>query len=233
MFNKLILIVIIAALSLGVWFLLEKIHPVFSAADILAESRQAGGMSAEMNEKYQAEMFKSDCVSFGIWGAVLAGFCGLFANVGAKRRVLGLIVGIVGGALLGGLAAYLGAAHYAKVEYVPSSSATYWIVRWALLVVPLGLAAGLAAGLSGGNGKQLVDGIVAGLVGSAISVIAITLLVGIVTPVERSEYVYPAFSQTRLLAIAVLNVAVLGLLILQLGKAPQANAVNTESPAAE
>ncbi len=231
MLNKVLLVVAIAVLSVGVWFLLEKTHPFFSVDEILAEGKSAGGMSDEMTAKYRAEMLKSDCVSFAIWGGVLAAFSGGLASVTAKRRALGAVVGLVAGVLLGVLAAYLGTMHDFRFNYEPASSGTYWIVRWCALVVPLALAAGVAAGLSEGGGKALTDGIVAGIVGAAISVIVITLLVGVVTPNERHEFIYPAFWQTRLLAIAVSNIAVFGILLLQLGKTPKADAVN-EGPGA-
>jgi len=216
MVHKFVLLISALVMSFALWFLLEKTHPVFGSEDVLSESRQAGGMSAEMTEVYKSELFKSDLISFGMWGAALGGFCGFGAFGVGRHKFAGLGIGLAAGAASGALAAYLGTFHELRNEYSGASAATYWMARWAALSLPIAIAAGLAAGVgAGGGAKRVTDSTIAALVGAIMAIVGLVLLVGLVTPVERHELVFPAFYQTRLLAVFIVNLAVVSMLILQ------------------
>ena len=234
MFHKLVLFVAAALMSLLLWIGLEKTYPIFGFEDIIAEGRTMGGMTAEMTEAYKVALFKSDLVSFGLWGATLGAFCGFGAFGAGRHKFIGLAVGLAAGAACGALAAYLGTQHEIRNEYSGASSFTYWLTRWSALTLPIALAAGLAAGIgSGGGGKRISDGVVAALIGAVITIVGLVVLVGIVTPVERFELVFPAFSQTRALAVFLLNLSIVGMLMLQLkmGKGVSASTGTDVAPA--
>jgi hypothetical protein len=219
MMHKVLLVLACAAVTGGLWFLLERTHPIFVAEEAMAAGRDAGGLTEEWINDIRTEDLKSAMVTYSLWGAVLAGFCGLLCNPRAHRRAIGLGVGVGLGALAGGLAAYGGQWHDLAVEYTGSTT-TYWIVRWSILAIPLAIAAAIACAASGDFSKDAVDSLAGSLIGAVIGVTVISLLMGVVTPVESHQNIFPGFSSSRGLALAAVNLSVVGLLILQLGRQP-------------
>ncbi len=216
MLHKFVLFLSAAVMSLALWGLLQKTHPVFGEEKLLAEGRQSGGMSAEMTVTYRSLLLKSDIISYGMWGAILGAFCGFGAFGAGRHKFVGLGVGIAAGLACGAMAAYLGTIHESRNEYSGDSAAVYWMTRWAALILPIAAGAGLAAGIgAGGGGKRILDSIIAAVIGGTLSIVGLVILVGVVTPMERYELVFPAFYQTRLLAVFLVNLAVVAMLLFQ------------------
>lgn len=210
---------LIACLLLSVltWGLVEKVRPNFGAILLEDEGRQKGGFSTEMHDAYRFEKLKCNSVSFGIWGACLAGFTGFFGNPHAKRRWLGLVIGLVLGALSGPLGAYLGQLQELRTEY-SGASATYWIIRWGAIAGPMGVSAAIAAAMSGSPKKQLVECVLGGILGIAIGVVSISLLHGAITQLEKPENIFPGWTANRVLAVFCVNIAVFAMILLQAGR---------------
>lgn len=205
-------VIVCLAVTLVMWFALQKIHPVFSTAAIEADGRQKGGMSAEMIEEYRGLVLKSNCITFGIWGAVLAGLAGVCANPVATSRGRGAVLGLVLGAIGGMIGAYLGQMQEARTEY-QGASGTYWIMRWAALTAPMVVASILACAVAGNLSRQLGDCFAGGLIGLVLGVITISLLHGIATPLEKPENIFPAWTANRILGMFAINTAVICLML--------------------
>ena len=216
-------VVICIAATLALWVVVEKTRPVFRTVAIEKEGAAKGGFSGEMLKEYNFEMLKCDMVSFGIWGAALGGLTGLLANPSAKSRGLGLAVGVVLGAGAGALGAYLGQVHEARTEYAGASS-TYWMLRWAAIIVPVALVSSIASALSGSLRKQFVDCLVGGLLGVVVGVVVYSLLHGVATPLEKPTNIYPGWSSNRILAMLSLNLGVFISILFQAGRVQIAKA---------
>jgi hypothetical protein len=211
------------AATLVIWLILEKSHPVFSTAALESKAREMGGMSAEMIEEYRGLMFKSNSISFGIWGAVLAGLTGMLANPLSQSRWKGMLVGMLLGALGGALGAYLGQLQEARSEY-QGASATYWVMRWAALTVPMALASAIACAIGGNLPKQLGDCLAGAVIGMVLGILLITLLHGVVTPLEKPENIVPAWSANRALALFAVNLSIFTLICSQVNRSTKAQA---------
>lgn len=205
-------VIVCFAVTLAMWFALQKIHPIYSTAAIEAEGREKGGMSAEMIEAYRSLDLKNNCFTFGIWGAVLAGLSGLLTNPTATARVRGGLVGVVLGIGAGMLGAYLGHMQEARTDY-QGASASYWIMRWTALTGPMVFASTAACATSGSLSRPLGDCFAGGLIGLVLGVLAITLLHGVATPLEKPENIFPAWTANRILGMFSVNVAVFCLLL--------------------
>ena len=204
-------------LTAAMCIVVDKTRPAFRTAAIEAEGKTKGGMTREMLDEHRFEVLKCDMVSFGIWGAIFAGFTGLAGNPAAKSRWTGLAVGSILGAGAGVLGAYLGQTHEAMVEYSGASS-TYWIIRWAAIMLPTAVAASIACSLSGFVAKQLVECLAGGLLGVAIGATVFSLLHGVATPLEKPSNVFPGWASNLTIAMLSINVSVFTLVLLQAGR---------------
>ncbi len=210
-------IVACIVVTMTMWIVIEKTRPVFRTSAIESEGKSKGGMTGEMMQEYRFEVLKCDMVSFGIWGAVMAGFTGLAGNPAANSRWRGLVAGLILGAGAGALGAYLGQTQEAMSEYQGVSS-TYWIFRWAAIMLPIAVAASVACSLSGSLKTQLVECLIGGMLGLVIGVTVFSLLHGLATPLEKPSNVYPGWAENRILAMLAMNLSVFTLILVQAGR---------------
>lgn len=218
MLNRFVIpIVACIVVTMTMWIVIEKTRPVFRTTAIETEGKSKGGMSGEMMQEYRFEVLKCDMVSFGIWGALMAGFTGLAGNPAANSRWRGLAAGLLLGAGAGALGAYLGQIQEAMIEYEGASS-TYWIMRWAAIMLPIAVAASIACAISGSITKQLVECLAGGMLGLVIGVTVFSLLHGQATPLEKPSNVYPGWAANRILAMLAFNLSVFTLILVQAGR---------------
>lgn len=228
MFNRFVIpIVACIVATMAMWIVVEKTRPVFRTAAIETEGKSKGGMTGEMMQEYRFEVLKCDMVSFGIWGAVMAGFTGLAGNPAASSRWRGLVAGLILGAGAGALGAYLGQTQEAMIEYQGASS-TYWIFRWAAIMLPIAVAASIACSLSGSVTRQLVECLAGGMLGLVIGVTVFSLLHGVATPLEKPSNVYPGWAANRILAMLAINLSVFTLILVQAGRCHTKQIPNAE-----
>jgi hypothetical protein len=216
-FRYLLPIVVCLLVTLGMWQMIERTRLNFRMADIEAEAKQKGGMTEEMHNDYRGELLKSDFVSFGTWGAVLAMLAGCASNPFAKHRLRGAVIGAVLGALGGMLGAYLGQLHSMRVEYTGASS-TFWPLRWLGIALPMGISAAVASATSGNIRQQLTDCLVGSIMGVVAGIVVVCFVHGLATPLEKSENVYPGWWSNRLLAMLSMNMGVFSMILAQAGR---------------
>ena len=203
--------------TMAMWVVVEKTRPVFRTEALEAEGRSKGGYTEEMIQELRFETLKCDIVSFSIWGALMAGFTGLAGNPTAKSRWRGLASGLILGAGAGALGAYFGQIQIARMEYQGASS-TYWISRWAVIMLPIAVASAVACSLSGSMKRQFVECLAGSLVGLVIGVIVFSLVHGVATPLEKPTNIYLGWASNRILAMMALNLSVFTLILLQAGR---------------
>ncbi len=214
--KKLSLIALCLVITGGIWFLLQRLHPVWVANEAIEAGRAAGGLDEGMLRDIRTADFKSLSLTFGIWGAILAGFCGLFGNARAKAPVMGLICGLVLGALAGVVSAFAGQYHDLNVEYMGATTG-YWFVRWLAIAGPIAVAASLAAAISGRMG-QISDCLTGGIAGGLLGIVVYIILHGVATPLEQHQEIYPGWGISRFLSMASVNLGIFTLLVTQTGR---------------
>lgn len=203
--------------TMAMWVVVEKTRPVFRTEALEAEGRSKGGYTEEMIQELRFETLKCDIVSFSIWGALMAGFTGLAGNPTAKSRWRGLASGLILGAGAGALGAYFGQIQMARMEYQGASS-TYWISRWAVIILPIAVASAVACSLSGSIKRQFVECLAGSIFGLVIGVIVFSLVHGVATPLEKPTNIYLGWASNRILAMMALNLSVFTLILVQAGR---------------
>lgn len=199
------ILILLIATSAAVYFLWQATHDTYRFASEEART------SLEVTEAQSAELkgaaIKSDAIAFGIMGAAFAAVIGFAANPKTTigKRVVGGLTGVVLGAIGGAIAGYIGHWHDVKYLY-PSDPVFYWLGRWAMMIGPIAVAAGIAVSASGNPAKLLKDSLVATIIGGGLVVVFYCFMTGSITPIESHERVFPAFSQNRILLLALMPI---------------------------
>jgi hypothetical protein len=203
-----------------------KTHPVFVATEALDASRKAGVLTEEMSAEVDHEDFKSALVTFAIWGALVGLAFGLSSPLSKTKLPLRAIAGVTLG-LLGGLAAAYISNRYARYSEPPLDFGSYWLARWLVVLLPLIASLGVIASLASCNAKNLVENIVRVGVGVVLAVCVYVFSMGLATPIEQAQYIFPGFkANSALLMITVSTLAFL-MLSLKSSKAAKTNPVET------
>ncbi len=188
-----------AVVSIGVWYFGEQTYDRFQYASQTAQK------SLEVTEEQTAELrssaIKSDMIIWGTYGLVFAAWCGFWCPVKlpAKRRAIGAVGGAFLGIIAGISTAQIGHWYDHTIPFPPDPM-LYWFGRWALMLLPLAVAAGAAAGIVGSK-RDCTEGMVGAILGMLLSVTVYCLACGAISEIEGHQYVYPGFSKNRILIL--------------------------------
>lgn len=222
---------IVVVASLAAWGIILATHPVFVATEALDASRKAGVLTEEMSAAVDHEDFKSALVTFAIWGGLVGLAFGLSSPMSKTKLPLRVVLGLVLG-LVGGLAAAYISNRYARLSEPPLDFSTYWLTRWIVVLLPLVAVLGITATLAHWNPTNLVENVVRVGVGVVLAVCVYVFSMGLATPIEQSQYIFPGFkSNSALLMIAVGALSFL-MTVLKTGKKPDANKTEASELAA-
>lgn len=184
------------------WVILDNTYRY----DVFAS--QAAQTSLEVTEAQSAELLSSrkysDMLAYGTFGCILALTCALLAARGSytlKIIAVAPVLGFLGGAAGGQL------AHFqdAQMTFVPNQI-TYWVARWAAILVPIGISCGTASLLAGK--VQAANNIVAGILGALAATIIYCGVSGSLTAIESRQDIFPLASQNRLLVFLATSLCV-------------------------
>ena len=184
------------------WLILDNSYRY----DVFAS--KAAQTSLEVTEAQSAELMSSrrysDMLAYGTFGCMLALTCALLASRGSyavKLIALAPLLGFLGGAT-GSLLAHV---QDTQMLFVPNQI-TYWVVRWAAILVPIGLSCGiafqLASKIAGGNY------IVASILGALVAAIIYCSISGSYTAIESRQDIFPLASANRLLVFLATSLSV-------------------------
>ncbi len=213
------------------WQAVDRFYAYDAFASV--ETRQSLEVTEAQTAELIASRIKSDLITFGVIGALLAALAGSGAAPGTtlQQRGLGGAIGIVIGGIFGAMAGYLGNLHDANVAF-PSDPTFYWVGRWALLFGLMGVAAGIAAGITAGK-RLASDAVVGSLIGAGIAILLYCFLSGSITPNESHENVLPGHSGNRLLMLLDLFVVIPTLIAVQLLRSRARITENTDQDSPE
>lgn len=185
----------------GLGFLLQSAYPFVLASETARKSVEVSKeQTLELNE---AEL-KSDMIAFAVFSAVL---CGGLASLLVKadnlsKRIVGLGMGIVLGAMVGAGVGWLGHWFEAHPSIDIQDAMLYFCLRWSIMLVPIAIATAFLCSLIGGAPKNLLNSIIGGILGALVASSIYAVLSGLVTTVEGRHKVLPFFLGNRILIIA-------------------------------
>lgn len=211
---------IVVAASFAAWGIIIKTHPVFVATEALEASRKAGVLTEEMSAEVDREDFKSALVTFSIWGGIVGLAFAIASPLSKSKLPLRIIAGLVLG-LLGGLAAAYISNRYSRYSEPPLDFGSYWLIRWSVVLLPMIAALGISVTLASWNPKNLIENIVRIGVGSVIAICIYVFSMGLVTPIEQAQYIFPGFKVNSALLMA--SVALLAFSMLSIRKGGNAD----------
>ncbi|MCU0720678.1 MAG: hypothetical protein MUC83_13300 [Pirellula sp.] len=221
---------IVVAASLAAWGIIMKTHPVFVATEALDASRKAGVLTEEMSAAVDHEDFKSALVTFSIWGGIVGFAFGVSTPLSKTKLPLRAIAGVTLG-VIGGLAAAYISNRYARFSEPPLDFSTYWLTRWIVVLLPLVASLGVSASLTSCNAKNLVENIVRVGVGVVLAVCVYVFSMGLATPIEQAQYIFPGFKSNSALLMTAVGALAFLILSLRSSKATKTNPVETLDPA--
>lgn len=200
---KLVVYMLLAGgLSTAIWFVFElKYDAGYFASQ---EARESVVVTEAQSAELDSSAYRVDMIAYAIYGTLITGLCGLVCpKIGTTTSRLR---GLFGGFVLGGLAGCAMAAlghWFDDVVTIPRDPMLYWLQRWALMLVPLGLAIGIATAIGGTKGGAKGEPIIGALLGSLGAAILYCLFSGELTPVESHHTIYPGFASNRWLVLTL------------------------------
>jgi hypothetical protein len=192
-------------LTLGLWAFIYKTYPMFVAEEALAKSRELGVLTPELEVEIRADDFKSSLVVYTAWGSILGLIGAIAAGLGESKLYIRGIVGLVLGVAVGALTNYL-TDQYALRSEPPVDPMQYWLIRITSVHLLLVVVAAIAANI-GQPFSQIAGRTVKVLVSLIFAACIFSFLMGLVTPIEQSQYNYvqfPASSMSLLLSVNLL-----------------------------
>lgn len=173
-----------------------------------AEARASLEVTAEQLSELKATRLRSDCIAFGILGALLGATLGLPECIvgGAQsrrlsRRLVGVAGLLAGGFLSGGLGAVAATWFEESVEGFEDPTMQF-IVRNTLLMLPPAVVAAVTYVWLFGSRTTITELIVGAIVGVGLSTLAIVMLHGTATPFEARPPLMPDKPENRVLLAA-------------------------------
>ncbi|MCU0711685.1 MAG: hypothetical protein MUC43_06470 [Pirellula sp.] len=221
---------IVLAASFAAWGIILKTHPVFVATEALEASRKAGVLTEEMSAEVDHEDFKSALVTFSIWGGFIGLAFAIASPMSKAKLPLRIVIGLVLG-LVGGLAAAYISNRYARFSEPPLDFGTYWLIRWSVVLLPLIAALGVSVSITTWNTKNLIENIVRIGVGAVLAVCIYVFSMGLLTPIEQAQYIFPGFKENSALLMASVGALAFVMLSVRTGKRTVAEGgVGVEAP---
>ncbi|XZE19429.1 hypothetical protein SH449x_004748 [Pirellulaceae bacterium SH449] len=224
---------LVVAASFIAWGVISQTHPVFVATEVIEESRKIGVLTEEMSAAVELEDFKAALVTFAIWGAIVGLAVGITSPLGTSKLPLRLIAGILLGSI-GGLAAAYISNRYSRFSEPPTDFLTYWLTRWTVVLLPLVVALGVTASISDCSPKNILEKIIRGGVGMVLGVLLYVFSMGLFTPIEQAQYIFPGFkSNSGLLIVAFGGLTYLLLNLRTTGSSPVKSTEEIATPEPE
>lgn len=217
---------LVVTASFIAWGVISQTHPVFVATEVIEESRKMGVLTEEMSAAVELEDFKSALVTYAIWGAIVGLAVGIASPIGTRKLPLRIISGIMLGTA-GGLAAAYISNRYSRFSEPPTDFLTYWLTRWTVVLLPMVAALGITASIADCSPKNVLEKIIRGAVGMVLAALLYVFSMGLFTPIEQSQYIFPGFKSNSGLLIAAFG----GLVYLLMGLRRGGSA--TEKPSEE
>jgi hypothetical protein len=192
-------------LTLGLWAFIYKTYPMFVAEEALAKSAELGVLTPELEVEIRADDFKSSLMVYTAWGMILGLIGAIAAGLGEPKLYIRGIAGFVLGGAVGALTNYL-TEQYAMRSEPPVDPMQYWLIRITSVHLLLVAVAAIAASI-GHPVTDVASRLVKAVIALVFAACVFSLLMGLVTPIEQSQYNYvqfPASSMSLLLSINLL-----------------------------
>lgn len=196
-----VLLVYTLLATCGLGLLFQSAYPFVLASET---ARKSVEVSKEQLIELNGAELKSDMIAFALLSAVL---CGGLASLLVKaekvsRRIVGLGMGILLGALVGAGVGWLGHWFEAHPSIDIQDTMLYFCLRWSIMLVPIAIATAFLCSLIGGTTTNLLNSIIGGILGAVVASAIYAVLSGMVTTVEGRHKVLPFFLGNRILIIA-------------------------------
>jgi hypothetical protein len=199
--NLVILIAVTVLISIGLGLLFERAYPFVLASET---ARTSIVVTPEQTLELKAAARASDMIAFAIFAAVACGAIAvcLGKHTNQNRRWMGLGIGVALGIVAGASAGWIGHWFEAHPDLDFEDPMIYSLVRWAVMLAPLGIAVGIASSDFGHWRSQLFHLIVGALIGIMAASVIYALLSGMATVLEGKTKIFPHFLSNRILIMA-------------------------------
>ncbi len=191
-------------LTLGLWAFIYQTYPMFLDEDAISKAA-AGGLTPELEVEVRAGFLKSSLVVYAVWG-MIAGLIGaIAAGLTDSKFTIRVIVGLVLGAVAGTITNYF-TDQYAYRWRLEGDAIQYWLMRITAVHCLLAVVAAVVANI-GHPIAELAGRLVKALVALIFAACIFSFLMGLVTPIEQSQFNFvrfPANSMSLLLSVNLL-----------------------------
>jgi hypothetical protein len=199
--NLVLLIALTALISIGLGLLFEKVYPFVLASET---ARTSIVVTPEQTLELKAAARASDMIAFAIFSAVT---CGVIAvclgkHTNQNRRWVGLGLGVALGIVAGASAGWIGHWFEENPALDFEDPMIYSLVRWAVMLAPMGIAVGIASSDFGHWQSQLFHLIVGALIGVMAASVIYAFLSGLATVLEGKPKIFPHFLSNRILIMS-------------------------------
>lgn len=192
-------------LTLGLWAFIYKTYPMFLDDEAIAQAAN-GGLSPELEVKVRAGFLKSSMVNYVAWGMVIGLIGAIAGGLRDSKLFIRVIVGLVLGAVVGVVTNYFTDQYAHRWVLGAGDVIQYWLIR--ITAVHALLAVVAAAVTSIGHPiTEFTGRLVVAMVALVFAACIFSFLMGLVTPIEQSQYNFvrfPASSMSLLLSVNLL-----------------------------
>jgi len=192
-------------LTLGLWVFIYKTYPMFLDEEAIAKAAN-GGLTPELEVKVRAGFLKSSLVNYVAWGMVIGVIGAIAAGLGDSKLYIRVIIGLVLGAAVGAITNYFTDQYAHRWQLGAGDAIQYWLIRITAVHVLLAVAAATVANI-GRPFTEFTGRLVKALMALAFAACIFSFLMGLVTPLEQSQYNFvrfPASSMSLLLTVNLL-----------------------------
>ena len=137
-----------------------------------------------------------------------------------------MAVGAVVGAAIGAATNYI-SDRYALRSAPPLDAIQYWIMRYSLVHLPLTAAVAIAASV--GSWGTLPTNLIKAALAGVFAACLYSFLMGLVTPLEQAQFIYPQFTANSFSLLLCFNVLTYFAIILGAKVIPQKIPVSSTS----
>ncbi len=195
------LVAITAACTFALHGAFSTYHPFVLASP---ETRKSVEVTTAQNLELRAAELASDMIAYAVFSALLCGALAACCSAArsAKGQIVGLVVGLLGGAVAGAATGWIGHSLELNPTFAISDPMIYAIVRWSLMLLPIGIMAGIALSASDSTGK-IANTVAGAVIGAILASMIYSIAVGTFTTIEARSAILPFHDANRMMLIGL------------------------------